>query len=62
MAWLFGYCVYNCRSGIARSHGQFSALLFFGYAFVGSVFAALFSGTVGFLASYIFARHVQQYV
>ncbi|EFQ97289.1 transmembrane 9 superfamily protein member 4 [Nannizzia gypsea CBS 118893] len=55
--WVFMYCIwYFCTK--LHIHGFVSSLLFFSYSFLGCAVYGLLTGTVGFLAAYIFVRRI----
>ncbi|KAM5437942.1 hypothetical protein McanMca71_002164 [Microsporum canis] len=51
--WVFMYCIWYFFTKL-HIRGLISSLLFFAYSFLGCVVYGLLTGTVGFLAAYIF--------
>ncbi|KAF9692135.1 hypothetical protein EKO04_010096 [Ascochyta lentis] len=55
--WVYGYLVY-CYFTKLHIAGFVSSVLFFAYSFIACAVYALLTGTVGFLAAYIFVRNI----
>lgn len=58
--WIFMYCIWYFFTKL-HIHGFISSLLFFSYSLLGCAVYGLLTGTVGFLAAYIFVRRIYRY-
>lgn len=55
--WIFIYSIYYHYTKL-KVAGFVSGLLFFGYSLIGCIVYGLITGTIGFMASYLFVRRI----